>query len=898
MSCDGGETSGYQKQKLDTVECVGSSLSEISRLANVINNPQQTKLIHQRLPNKMRRRAMSYNPKRLPKKYQTMHIQQMKKSGVQKAKKTPSRKYRRKASNLKVEYTRRQNKYKWLETHIWHAKRFHMKAMWDKFKIPYTSCDNQYRASHRAVASHCFIQDISYMAAIEIVAPLKFIIKKLRPMLRAPKPGYETSITASAFTTSGREGFTEFYHQDTCPLFCIGRVSFFWRPTTDPAGNRSLWLYTHPSFHEELLVELIYLFNLKNEIEGESEDMQVDNEDDVSEPEDGDKVEAFNTLHRGIKLRNAVYVNKETGATITDLKHTLNRFRLTGPYSHATLQKVLKCVNAVEQSEPASWFTKWYNANGEHRVAHIGQQNYWNRLGIISSPANLSPNMTLALNVEDPRLNKASKKMKALPEEVPPIENDLRDCLIKTPKLINVSGFWDKKIRDEINKSMVTTHAINKIHEVEGVVPAERCKSEDHVQPIPILLIQRPGNRVDDFEPFGYGTGWDIIVPEGYGLAIWTCLINWGAKAGGLQETQMWDRELATNLYAPDTVAASKDDDTYYQEQIEEFFAKPLNKRQNYFVLGVNSPFRSVWDTLVEEWFFTEGSSLGPKPKFFVMRDPVALEKFKDSVLRKRIIPPLNVPQNALIPVYLIFEVGGPFTRNSMICLPTGVDYKSYRERPRGSALPKIVEPMHADKYKKERKETRRKHLQSLRKLRSRRVRERKRLEAKTAAGLESKSEANSESNTEMNSESNTEMNSESNTEMNSESNTEVAEANAEAKVEVKTNTNSGAKYKRTSTLPEEKCDKEYEEKMRGLWIPAYSNSNDVNAKTSRKLIGFITKSFFSPSMGKTIAFGYVPTSALLTLVEFKTDGPVVVLARDINSHNYYYATLRVMSVN
>lgn len=838
MSGDGGETSGLQKQKLETVECVSNNLGEIARLSNVVNNPQQTKLIHQRLPIRMRRRAMSYNPNRLPKKYQTMHIQQMKKSGVQKDKKTPARNYRRKASNLKQEYARRQIKFKWLETHIWHAKRFHMKPMWDKFHIPFKSCDKQYRASHRAITSHCFIQDISYMAAIEIVGPLRYLIKVLRPVLRPPQQGYEVSITAASYTNGGREGYTEFYHQNSCPLNCIGRVGFFWKPPSDKSGIRTLWLYTHPSFHEELLRHFIILFGLTNAIDVESDDMQdEDVEDIITDTEERDKDESFKILNKGLKLRNAVYVNKEAGVTITDLKHTLNRFRLTGPLSHATLQKVFKCVNVLEKPEPGSWFSKWYDAEPDNRLAHIAQQSYWNKLSTLSSPGNLSPNMILALTVEDPRLNKASKRMKAIPEAVPmDIPNDSRDYL-NIPKLVTVSGFWEKEIRDEINTALVTTHTINKIHEEEGLVPGERCKSEDLVQPIPILLIQRPGNRNDEFEPLGYAAGWDIIIPEGYGLAIWTCLINWGAKAGGLQATQMWDRELATNLYAPDAVAASKDDDSYYEDQLKIFFAKPLNKRRNYFVLGVKSPFRSVWATLVEDWFLSEGPSSKKKNPFFVMRDPYALEKFKDAALRKRFIPPLNMPQNALIPVYLIFEVGGPFTRNSMICLPSRVDYDNYRARKQGSGLPQILEPKHFDKYKKERQETRKKHSVLLRQLKSRRVRERKRLEA----NLETKPEA---------------------------------------------------------AKPDETSDDEYKEKMKGLWLPAYTKTNNVHIQASRKIIGFITKSFFSLSMGKTIAFGYVPTSALITLLSWNPKGPLIVLARDINSRSYFYATLRVMSVN
>lgn len=46
--------------------------------------------------------------------------------GDSKKSKKPSRKQKRKPSKMKFEYQRRQRRHKWLETHIWHAKRMKM----------------------------------------------------------------------------------------------------------------------------------------------------------------------------------------------------------------------------------------------------------------------------------------------------------------------------------------------------------------------------------------------------------------------------------------------------------------------------------------------------------------------------------------------------------------------------------------------------------------------------------------------------------------------------------------------------------------------------------------------------------------------------------------------------
>ena len=155
-----------------SVNLVAHVYERLEAIKNVYSevNQYKDKLIHQSLPNYMRRRAMSHNPKRIPVKYRQIHINQMEKSGPQKTKKRPSRRYRRKPSNLMKEYARRQQKNIWMETHIWHAKRFHMEDLWG-YKIPVAPCDKRFRAAYKATSKHCLVQDISYMGCIQVCGP-------------------------------------------------------------------------------------------------------------------------------------------------------------------------------------------------------------------------------------------------------------------------------------------------------------------------------------------------------------------------------------------------------------------------------------------------------------------------------------------------------------------------------------------------------------------------------------------------------------------------------------------------------------------------------------------------------------------------------------------------------
>ena len=112
-------------------------------------------LASQQVSRRMRRRAVSHNPKRLPRRLRGAHINQRVKSGTDGAGaglRRPSRRFRRRPSNLLAEYNRRQRSVAWLETHIWHAKRFHMTRAWGH-ALPDTPTDKCWRQTFRSVKS-------------------------------------------------------------------------------------------------------------------------------------------------------------------------------------------------------------------------------------------------------------------------------------------------------------------------------------------------------------------------------------------------------------------------------------------------------------------------------------------------------------------------------------------------------------------------------------------------------------------------------------------------------------------------------------------------------------------------------------------------------------------------
>lgn len=489
-------------------------IDEIKALTAAIAHPSSTKLIFQKLPKHMRRRAMSHNPNRLPRKYRLAHRAQMSKSGAPAKTKRPSRKYRRKPCNLLLEYQRRQRQNVWLETHIWHAKRFHMIPKWG-YKLAESSCDKTYRSSYRATVKHCLIQDISYVGNIEICGPLD-VLRSGFERMRGESLGL--GICAKAFIDGQREGTIELFAIDSYPYGALGRFQFIWQPPKQNNAQRRLWLFAHPSIYQTLVQELCKLFDL---------------------------IEQNDT-----EVKSKIYSNEMTTVELHEMKNHLNRFRLTGPLSHTILSTAFKPKTTLV-SEEKSWFADYMKSQTNASI-HETQSNYWNEVKNANSSAELPPGMILALNIEDPRINRPKKRTKAIPSiDTSTIDEDVR-CTI--PKFNSNSAIWESEQRDRIQNDKVSTHEICVQRNKNILVPGERCAFENKLQAIPVLVIQRPGSK--NANRLGYGGGYDVIVPPGYGISTWMCLIMWGAKPGALREMETIAREAQEDEFLPDTETA------------------------------------------------------------------------------------------------------------------------------------------------------------------------------------------------------------------------------------------------------------------------------------------------------------------------------------------------------
>lgn len=795
------DSQGQQKTPLPSgiaiVNHVAGRIRELKRLYNDIATTKSEMLVHQMLPNHMRRRAMSHNPKRLPLKYRQIHTNQMNKSGPNAKKRRPSRKYRRKPRNLMKEYERRKQKNIWLETHIWHAKRYHMKELWG-YKVPYAPTDKRYRASYKAAANHCLLQDLSFIGAIEISGPLDHLRESFK---RITSQECGLTLMAKCFQSGSREGQVDLFSMDAYPSRALARVSFMWKPSDD--AMRTLWMFVHPTAYREVLEEIVTLFQLQNakRIDDDSDDVKV--------------VTSNQSL-----VRNPRYINTKTGVEVVELKDTLNRFRLTGPFSHAVLLKALKPA-APNQ---LTWLGKLFADDLKFHKAHAEQEQLWKEFEKATSPAELPPHMIFGLNAVDPRTNRPAKREKITNEWKGNGNNDY----IEDPAIASYSPIWKKDLRDEVTKDMMSTSELCKLRNKNQLVPGVASSFEKDLQPVPLLLIQRPGSQNPQQKRLGFGNGWDVIVPAGYGLSVWLSLIRCGAKSGGWREMDTIANEMGTELFAPDTVAGMKENDRQMKLRRAEYFRKPPNKRTNFTKMCITSPFAIPFQQLVQEW--------GGSGQFHVLRNQSQLNGIGEVLRGKSNISKLNLSADALIPIQMAMESRGTPGDFGVICVPTKRDIKNSllrkHQRDRG---PIHIEPAVRDDFECNRKLERFEHKKLLKRLRNRRVRAKRRLQA-----------------------------------------------TADYHVKI-----------RKSTA--EKIIEQQYEKMCELWLP--SKPLTIRLQCSRPVFGYLSASRFTFSEGKISGIGYVTRDGLRDLVnvfqKFKGLQPFV-MTRAANSKCYHTAQLQV----
>lgn len=193
---------------------------------------------------------MSYDVRKIPKSMQNSTIvSQVTGAAVAKARNKPSgrdpMKYRPNGTNLAIH---RNENGRWLETHLWHAKRFHLTQLWG-WKVPIAPTMKQTRNLISMTGESCTMRDVSYNIVFSLTSPHDELVEKFRTMV---KPGayFETGLYKLATVELFKDGVA------------LGPVQAFW------VSSDCMWVIAHPVLKDSLLSCFSDLFTVEV-IEGE-----------------------------------------------------------------------------------------------------------------------------------------------------------------------------------------------------------------------------------------------------------------------------------------------------------------------------------------------------------------------------------------------------------------------------------------------------------------------------------------------------------------------------------------------------------------------------------------------------------------------------------------------------
>ncbi|XP_030226745.1 ribonucleases P/MRP protein subunit POP1 isoform X2 [Gadus morhua] len=605
--------------------------SEVQAMMKAVTKETGSCHVSGAIPNHMRRRAMSHNTKRLPcrlREVATRMREKGLKAGPKKKEqpKSKSRKARRRHGNLLLEFNRRQRKSVWLETHIWHAKRFHMLKKWGYClgDRPTAKC---YRACHRAMSHHCLLQDLSYYCCIELQGDEDKLLACLSQLTSK-----DTGPTfAAVLALSGRrQGSATVYRAGQYPSQPLGPVTFLWRPRTPGSSHRQLWIWAHPTLKQSLFPELQSVCQCREPVipavalvvtpaepgpsaskPGPRQAKKSPGAKRKRSAGDGEAPPEKKIVGDGTRPPSApvTWTSASTGIVINDLTMEVVRYRLIGPQSHAVLTEALEAAtdcDAVSKAQASPLWWPQHCKDQAQMTLHRQQAEVFQTLKGVCSTGEVPPGTVLGLNVEDPRLALPQKRTQALSvvSADQDIDETTRELMLKgVPEHCCQSSLWDRFVRDNVTDNKLSEQEINR-RKGEVLVPGSRLRPTPPQSRVPVLMVQQPGKQVGQ-EMSGWGAGWDLLLPKGWGMAFWVPLVYRGVRIGGLKMSLKHSQNKGAPYFPhdfPDCPAGACFQGEQETELLNQFKRRPPAKRTNYIKHGCLAPFRCPWQQLVEEW--------------------------------------------------------------------------------------------------------------------------------------------------------------------------------------------------------------------------------------------------------------------------------------------------------
>ncbi|KAF4102645.1 ribonucleases P/MRP protein subunit POP1 [Onychostoma macrolepis] len=666
--------------------------AEVNAMLKAVRKPAGSCHIFNALPRHMRRRAMSHSAKRLPSRLRegAQRLAERSQRAPEKEKKqlprSRSRRARRRHGNLLLEFNRRQRKNKWLETHIWHAKRFHMQKTWS-YCLPLKPTAKCFRASYRAMSSHALLQDLSYFCCLEVQGSEE---QMLQALARLTSKQTGPTFAAASCLSGARQGSVHLYKADQFPQGSLGPADFLWRPRVPDASDRQLWIWIHPALKQDVLSELQLVCRCVVSVSEESRPAVEPSAERKRKRDEGDaEPPSKRLLGDGTRPAGApvCWQSPDTAITISDLTMEVVRYRLIGPLAHTVLTDTL---------QPASEETEASNHSTDEAGVSVHQQqtDIFRLLRGVCSTAELPAGCVLGLTVDDPRLTLPQKRGKSVPDLQQTAEDSrVRDLTLRgVAAHCSQSALWDASVRERVTHSRLSEQELNRMRS-ELLVPGSRLVPQAAV---PLLLVHQ-GGRVRGEERLHWGCGWDLLLPKGWGMAFWVPLVYRGVRVGGLhmsvKHSQFMGQPHFPHDY-PDCPAGQRFQSEQEAELLEKFKRRPPSKRTNYIKHGCLAPFRCPWQQLTEEWEelvsteTTGGCRTGP---FTVLRTLKTLRRLSACCRRSSPLTPVAAAElrrecgRSLVWVRLRLLSKGQPALHAIVSVPTTSDLQQLLQDARSS---------------------------------------------------------------------------------------------------------------------------------------------------------------------------------------------------------------------
>ncbi|KAF9359856.1 hypothetical protein BGX26_011233 [Mortierella sp. AD094] len=548
MPQDSPSVSGSLKaaRTVDVVNFAEARAFEINAMHSAMESSKNSAVqrAFQSLPRNLRRRAASHNIKRLPVRLRERAKREVESDPVKKGKKPDNRHKKRRPGTISQEYLRRQGTKRWLETHIWHAKRMKMVEIWG-YKLADHSNENGIKSAYKSSHHQCIIQDSSYTGCLEITGPKKDISAVFDHILDPTIP----TLSSARYVTGKRQFTAHLYEFDSFPQNLIAPATFLWRQQDTALDCASmevdelsmqgqLWIWIHPSAFESAKT----------------------------------------------KIQEAVSkAGKVKDIQVKDLENSLVMFDFTGPRSTALLQAVLRPCK-FDTAKP-------------YEKAH----RTWDTISGLRTSSSLPPGVALGLLVDDPRLT-FPHNPEPRPTSIPIARSkSVQDLITHWPTTIARSSIWDAQERDRLLTSIIPESKLNE-RRAQNLVPGTKLLSTESDSQIPVILVQRGGQPQVQRAPGGgsseYECGWTLILPKGWAMPFWKSMIFAGARPGGLRERRSFHFETRQSCFPydfPSTTAYEVYAEECKKEAQAKYERKPVAKRINYCKMGVEDPFGASW---------------------------------------------------------------------------------------------------------------------------------------------------------------------------------------------------------------------------------------------------------------------------------------------------------------